>query len=98
MYRLNYFLNYQDCFDWNYKKIKGVFDLWESGFASSDEPYDDCKVDIFDYKMLRVLENNKMNLTEEEKSSLLIIVDRVNDLVKKGWWEQRFRNSDQNSK
>jgi len=39
-----------------------------------------------------------MNLTEEEKSSLLIIVDRVNDLVKKGWWEQRFRNSDQNSK
>jgi len=39
--------------------------------------------------MLSLLENKKIKLTEKEKSSLLPIVDAVNDIVKKGWWEQR---------
>jgi len=88
---LRYFLDYQGHFEWDYAKIKGVFDFWVGGFASSVYPLDDHPVDTFDYKMLRILENNKNMLTEKEMSSLLSIVDVVNHLVEKGWWEQRCR-------
>jgi len=59
-------LKYQDRFDWDYEKIKGIFDLYEGGYASLITPDIDkeyCK--MFSYKMWCVLENNKIKLTED---------------------------------
>ena len=64
---LSYFLNYQDRFDWDYEKIKGVFNLYEGGYASfscpDEEGEEGCK--MFSYKLWCVLENNTIKLTED---------------------------------
>jgi len=96
--KLYYFLDYQDRFDWDYEKIKGVFYFWEGGFASSEGIDEDCTVSSFSYKLRKILKNDKIKLTEEEKKALLLILNAVEDLVENGWWDQRYRNTEKKSK